>query len=240
MDAAAAKLPALPAVMGPLRRWAAALGDGPHRLYSHFWRRVLALRKTSPKLRGKRVVVWEDALFEAPHLAAEYAKEDVVVQTFKRPKYERTSLYNVTALGLRAIFTDVDTLYLDNEAPFSRIYRYEPFEQNLRRPWAKHQKLRLSPRQQLLVLGGEVACWGRCMEGGGRNLLGGKRLAGVIAAAERLWSTEELRDVANAVRRARGWYSWAAVVAPHLGWSDKGGRDGALQWSGKHRHADGT
>ena len=44
------------------------------------------------------------------------------------------SLLNATARGLRAIFTDVDTLYLDNQPSLARVHGTPPWDDGLMDP----------------------------------------------------------------------------------------------------------
>ena len=91
-----------------------------------------SLLPSLPSMKWRRPIVWEDVLFEAPswarsslqpsdvdrtkgfhQLRRQSAGDRVVVEVFKRPKGDRMSLFNATALGYDALFTNVDALYLD-------------------------------------------------------------------------------------------------------------------------------
>jgi hypothetical protein len=58
-------------------------------------------------------------------MESEAAGDRVIVEVFKRPKGNRMSLFNATALGYDALFTNVDLLYLDFGHDWSRRHRYK-------------------------------------------------------------------------------------------------------------------
>jgi hypothetical protein len=126
--------------------------DAAHKAYAYFQERLHnALLPSLPSMRWRRPIVWEDVLFEAPSWARsslrpsntgqmtggqpigppsksmepEAAGDKVIVEVFKRPKGNRMSLFNATALGYDALFTNVDALYLDFGHDWSRRYRYK-------------------------------------------------------------------------------------------------------------------
>ena len=72
-------------------------------------------------MKWRRAIVWEDVLFEAPAWAKHRLppagiratktktaaarlgrRQKVIIEVFKRPKWDRMSLYNVTSLGYDA------------------------------------------------------------------------------------------------------------------------------------------
>lgn len=162
--------------------------DAAHRAYSYFQERLHnALLPSLPSMRWRRPIVWEDVLFEAPSWAHSNlrpsnavdqtthsqpalgpgllgskvfatAGDRVIVEVFKRPKGNRMSLFNATALGYDALFTNVDALYLDFGHDWVQRYKYEPFKENLR---PGHVEITEGSAQAERVLGGEGGCWVR-------------------------------------------------------------------------------
>ena len=124
--------------------------DAAHKAYAFFQERLHnALLPSLPSMRWRRPIVWEDVLFEVPSWArsrlrpsntgrrtgrrvaeasfnsmeSETAGDRVIVEVFKRPKGKRMSLFNATALGYDALFTNVDALYLDFGHDWTRRYK---------------------------------------------------------------------------------------------------------------------
>jgi hypothetical protein len=124
--------------------------DAAHKAYAFFQERLHnALLPSLPSMRWRRPIVWEDVLFEAPSWArsrlypsntgrrtggrateassnsteSQTAGDRVIVEVFKRPKGRRMSLFNATALGYDALFTNVDALYLDFGHDWTRRYK---------------------------------------------------------------------------------------------------------------------
>ena len=76
------------------------------------------------------VVVWEDVLFELPGWSQTHLlRNRTVVEVFKRPRWDRMSAYNATALGFRTIVTNVDDWYFDFHKTWQERYLFEVCEQ---------------------------------------------------------------------------------------------------------------
>ena len=84
--------------------------DAGHVLYSRFQERLhKELLPSLSEMRWRRPIVWEDVLFEAPSWAKarlQQPRENAIVEVFKRPRWDRMSLYNATALGYDSLFTN--------------------------------------------------------------------------------------------------------------------------------------
>jgi hypothetical protein len=186
--------------------------DAPHMLYEYFLRQVhgkllqqSGRTQANEALQGRRVIVWEDVLFEAPEWTArELSRQRTIIEVFKRPRWDRMSVYNATLLGFDVLVTNVDSWYLDFQNQWEVRYRFEPLVENLRWPNDPH-KLTVIPEagmQASHVLGGEGGCWGKCTADLERNILdmarsGGKSAAvdGLLAIAERLWVGREVTNL---------------------------------------------
>lgn len=145
------------------KRAATFENDAAHKAYAYFQERLHnTLLPSLPSMRWRRPIVWEDVLFEAPSWArsrlhpsdrgrmmdsqaaeapskigwmeSAAAGDRVIVEVFKRPKGNRMSLFNATALGYDALFTNVDALYLDFGHDWSQRYRYTTDASILRPP----------------------------------------------------------------------------------------------------------
>ena len=189
--------------------------DIPHRLYEYFVMRLHNKILTPGHIRAmdhKRVIVWEDVLFEAPEwTAANLSRSRTIVEVFKRPRWDRMSVFNATALGFDVICTNVDDWYLDFGRKWQRRWKFEPLEENLRRPWAPNLPLSIpdDSEQAERVLGGEVGCWGKCTSTINKLIQSASTqetdsaLDGMLAVAERLWVARSVRDADCAERRLR-------------------------------------
>ena len=64
--------------------------DAAHRLFAHFQERLHhSLLPSVAAMHGRRAVVWEDVVFEAPRWAAARLPRDAIVEVFKRPRFDR-------------------------------------------------------------------------------------------------------------------------------------------------------
>ena len=100
---------------------------------------------------------------------------------------DHPTLAKVVAAGYQGILSNSDSWYLDHlGTPWQTFYANEPFESIT------------DPKQQALVLGGEVCMWGETVDSSDIFATIWPRAA---AAAERLWSPADLTDTDAALLR---------------------------------------
>jgi len=141
-------------------------------LQAYFNRR---LQKVVAKY-GKRMEGWDEIL--DPDLP-----KDIVIQSWRGQK----SLAESARHGFSGILSA--GYYLDHMEPASKLYAVDPLD---------HDAANLSDEEKAQILGGEVAMWGEFVTPENVDSRIWPRAA---AVAERLWSPQEVKDVASMYRR---------------------------------------
>jgi hexosaminidase len=141
-------------------------------LQAYFNRR---LQKVVAKF-GKRMEGWDEIL--DPDLP-----KDIVIQSWRGQK----SLAESARHGFSSILSA--GYYLDHMEPASTLYAVDPLD---------HDAATLTGEEQARILGGEVAMWGEFVSPENVDSRIWPRAA---AVAERLWSPQEVKDVASMYRR---------------------------------------
>jgi len=143
-----------------------------HALQAYFNQRVEAIVAKY----GKRMEGWDEIL--DPNLP-----KDIVIQSWRGQK----SLAQAAQLGFSAILSS--GYYLDHMQPASEMYAVDPLER---------ESAALTAEEKSRVLGGEVAMWAEFVDAENVDSRIWPRTA---AIAERLWSPQEVKDVASMYRR---------------------------------------
>ncbi len=179
--------------------------DLPHRLLELFERRLDVLIKS---IFSKESVImrWEE-IFK-PHLfdCCYFPRKNIVVQLWRKPKNKkpRRTKHDILKSGVRGIvINSEDYWYLDPNKKdqfwrtWTQRYLYEPL---LNEP-VDGKKYILPKKFHRRVFGGEVSCWGHCMES--KNNFNAYVWLPLSAISERLWSPRNVRDVIDAEKRLR-------------------------------------
>ena len=119
--------------------------------------------------------------------------KDIVIQSWRGQK----SLAQAAQLGYSAILSS--GYYLDHIEPASTMYAVDPLERD---------SATLTPEEKSRILGGEAAMWAEFVDAENVDSRIWPRTA---AIAERLWSPENVKDVASMYRRLD-------VVSRNLDW----------------------
>ncbi len=154
----------------------------PHDLQAYFNRRVQAIVAK----HGKRMEGWDEIL--DPDLP-----KDIVIQSWRG----RKSLADAARLGYSGLLST--GYYLDHMEPASKLYMVDPLEA---------ESAALTPQEKARILGGEVAMWAEFVSAENVDSRIWPRAA---AVAERLWSPQEIKDIASMYRRLE-------VVSRNLNW----------------------
>ena len=125
---------------------------------------------------GKRMEGWDEIL--DPDLP-----KDIVIQSWRGQK----SLAEAARQGFSAILSS--GYYLDHMEPASELYAVDPLERD---------SAALTAEEKSRILGGEVAMWAEFVDAENVDSRIWPRTA---AIAERLWSPEDVKDVASMYRR---------------------------------------
>jgi hexosaminidase len=141
-------------------------------LQAYFNRR---LQKVVTKY-GKRMEGWDEIL--DPDLP-----KDIVIQSWRGQK----SLAESARHGFSSILSA--GYYLDHMEPAANLYAVDPLD---------HDAAGLTDEEKARILGGEVAMWGEFVSPENVDSRIWPRAA---AVAERLWSPQEVKDVASMYRR---------------------------------------
>jgi hexosaminidase len=141
-------------------------------LQAYFNRR---LQKIVAK-HGKRMEGWDEIL--DPDLP-----KDIVIQSWRGQK----SLVDAARRGFSSILSA--GYYLDHMEPASTLYQRDPLDGDA---------ASLTDEEKARILGGEVAMWGEFVSPENVDSRIWPRTA---AVAERLWSTQEVKDVPSMYRR---------------------------------------
>ncbi len=141
-------------------------------LQAYFNRR---LQKVVAK-NGKRMEGWDEIL--DPDLP-----KDIVIQSWRGQK----SLAEAARHGFSSILSA--GYYLDHIEPAATLYAVDPLD---------HDAATLNDEEKARILGGEVAMWGEFVSPENVDSRIWPRAA---AVAERLWSPQEVKDVASMYRR---------------------------------------
>jgi hexosaminidase len=141
-------------------------------LQAYFNRR---LQKVVAKY-GKRMEGWDEIL--DPDLP-----KDIVIQSWRGQK----SLTEAARHGFSGILSA--GYYLDHMEPASTLYAVDPLD---------HDAANLSDEGKARILGGEVAMWGEFVSP--ENVIS-RIWPRAAAVAERLWSPQDVKDLASMYRR---------------------------------------
>jgi N-acetyl-beta-hexosaminidase len=186
--------------------------DLPHRLLELFERRLDILIKS---IFSKDAVImrWEE-IFK-PHLfdCCFFPRKNIVVQMWRKPQNKKPhrTKHDILKSGVRGIVVNSeDYWYLDPNPKdqFWRTWRqrylYEPLLNEPRHlfgaPKGKSTSSYILPEKlHARVFGGEVSCWGRCMQS--KTNFNNYVWLPLAAISERLWSPRNVRDTVNAKLR---------------------------------------
>ena len=141
-------------------------------LHAYFNQRVEAILAK----HGKRMEGWDEIL--DPNLP-----RDIVIQSWRGQK----SLAQAAQLGFSAILSS--GYYLDHMEPASLLYAVDPLE---------HESAALTAEEKSRILGGEATMWAEFVDAENVDSRIWPRTG---AIAERLWSPQEVKDIASMYRR---------------------------------------
>lgn len=145
---------------------------GNHELQAYFNKRIVAIVAK----HGKRMEGWDETL--NPSLP-----KDIVIQSWRGQK----SLAEAARQGYRGLLSY--GYYLNLMQPAGYHYTVDPLE---------NESASLSGEQKARILGGEAAMW---CEYADQENVDSRIWPRLAAIAERLWSPQELKDVASMYRR---------------------------------------